>query len=292
MKRARPPEDLNGFPLVPHHAKRSKPNPVRSPETGPIVLLNIDEFLVLFKMLDLQSLGRMAQTCRVLAKYLCAPTTGYIWIPAKWRKMIGVVHWKRTAAQKAARHLISTMFQPARFFYHVHHSADLCTVQLDEFDGSVVIAIKDGTLSYEELLSGKSLVLEYHHDETIVPTEEEFKNWFAMLKQRSAARVAKDAAERRASPELVAQKRRLKSDLDAQLVRTQQMCAVLDQAAAGKRPGDWKWHVETFAGDLAKLYGIQDELAQVTAEIEQPQPPPESTGYSPASPQYNPEPDE
>lgn len=181
------------------------------------------------------------------------------------------------------------MLFPARFFYHVHHAADLCSVELDEFDGSIRIVIRHGGLTYEEMLSGKSMVLEYHCDETVVPTEEEFKNWFAMLKQRSAERTAKDAAKRRASPELVARKHRLKSDYDAQLSRMKGWQTVIDKATAGERPLDWKSQVERLAAGLAELYRIQAELKEVTAEIENPS---ESTGYSPASPTYVPESDE
>ncbi len=128
MKRARPPDDLNGIER-PHKAKRSKPSFARPPDLGPITAILPELRRVLYQYMDTQSLGRLASTCRGLAKDMMTAPAGCIWLPAAWRRAIRRLVWPRNA--KLITHMVQNVLRPRRFFERVSNAAAQCRVDED-----------------------------------------------------------------------------------------------------------------------------------------------------------------
>ncbi len=282
MKRARPPDDLNGIER-PHRAKRSKPSFSRPPDLGPITAILPELRRVLFQFMDTQSLGRLASTCRGFAKDMMTAPSGRIWLPASWRKLLQEKKQHSNQYTLAIK-FIDNYLRPRRFFERVPNAAAHCRIDMHWYNRDSMSFVTRGqtrgmnkSMLSLECVRRPSNDLDAPNDFVLswidqMPPDELVAKWIDMLAARAAVRQERDKRANRARAKVPPALQQRKKKLEARIVETRQLADYLRQhslhfAVHGSRP-DWPHVIERLAATLKTLYDDQAEFDKVSGEIE------------------------
>lgn len=178
--------DGNGF-LVYHHAKRSKQEVTRSLDVGPFVTVLLPETrTALYAILSLQTKGRLAQTCRVMAREL----KGLIWLPAPWRTTMS--YPARTPFERTAMyHLVLDILLPRRFFQRVTRVCQLTRLDFS-YTGVTLWDVEEWTCGSRE---GARISVEIQHPDNraVCLTRPEHVEAFIKNIEKRVQRLADEA---------------------------------------------------------------------------------------------------
>lgn len=128
MKRKAPTQDANG--LIAYRAtKRSRVAKDTAVRTEASILDVLPEIRtkVLYPMLSIQDMGRLAQTCRAFCWDLTEPRKGYMYIPTAWRAKLAKDY---PFARTALVHLFYRQLTLNRFYERTPDAGNLITFSL------------------------------------------------------------------------------------------------------------------------------------------------------------------
>ncbi len=259
MKRARPPDDLNGMVRA-HKAKRSKREVERSPDLGPITAMIPELRQRLYTFMDVQSLGRLAQTCRGFRKDLSESSTSVNWIPTSWAHSIATrftVHERM--AVRSVRRFIHTVLRPARFFAEVYNAGAVCGIQPKSL-WSAYFTVRGTTHSIP------SCTRPCDGDESTLM----IANWMRHAIDSANKRHEKEKA-RRSRPKVPTELRQRHAELlaayEAQRNTTMKLRLLVEEVLGGVWTHSWSTKLELVTTEVRDLYRIKAELDQADKEI-------------------------
>ncbi len=278
MKRARPPDDLNGIER-PHNAKRSKPSIVRPTDLGPITAMLPELRKCLYAVMDVQSLGRLARTCRGFAKDMMTAPAGRIWLPSSWRKVLQEKKRDYNAQYTLAIKFIDNHLRPRRFFERVPNAAAHCRIDIWYDRARISFVTRGETRGMDKSMRRLDVVRRPSNDSDAIttwidqmPPGELVAKWIDMLAARAAVRQEREKRANRARAKVPPALQQRKKELEARIKETRRDAEYLREhslryVVSGIRP-EWPAIIEQLAAVLKSMYDAIAELDKINAEID------------------------